>query len=331
MATISEIAGEYGIDTTNDSDPFAAVEQSTRDTLSSVLTELGSNQEELNAAKGFGRSTFHEAIAAKQQGDIITQSLADINRYRATDVINKNEFERGIISNRIASDVNTANTKELASYQQGLNEQTANADLARTQALDTSRASIAETAAQSEQQRTKDLITANLEASKGLAREQGAIASEAAIQSQEFAKEIASYNANLNETAASAAYARQKDLVQTQFTNGEISAATAFERQKIILDAQLQGQLDAIQKQADVNMANLPEELRLKEQYQANLLKEQARIDADAAAATFQNDLAKASLAAALGAKNPAELAQVLQGAGMTAAILEALGLTNIL
>ena len=118
--TITQIAGNYGLTQNANKDIFADSEAATIATVNKTLAQLRSNNDEINAAKGFGRSTFGDAITAQQQNDVLNPVFANFAQARQQEDLNQANFGRQVIAAGVGADI----TSNAAIQNQALNEKT---------------------------------------------------------------------------------------------------------------------------------------------------------------------------------------------------------------
>ena len=95
--TISQIAGEFGLSRGATADPFSRQEAAVLDNVQKSLDELRSQNQDLSSRRGFGRSTFSDAIFAKQSGDVLSNVNVALAGARTDEALREADFERGII------------------------------------------------------------------------------------------------------------------------------------------------------------------------------------------------------------------------------------------
>lgn len=105
--TMSQIAGEFGLSRNSTADPFAKSEQATLDIISQQLSEFRSQAVESQSARGFGRSTFDEAVLRRQETDVLGQVGSQFAQARTTDDLRERDFERGLLTRGIEADITT--------------------------------------------------------------------------------------------------------------------------------------------------------------------------------------------------------------------------------
>ena len=118
--TISQIAGELNINRNATPDPFSQEEQAVLKNVKRTLENLRSVSESQSAAKGFGRSTFEEGIRAQQEADVLGQTAAQFARGRTQEALAERQFERGLIGQEAAADIEGRLIGERAQAETGL-------------------------------------------------------------------------------------------------------------------------------------------------------------------------------------------------------------------
>jgi RNA-binding protein YhbY len=116
--TITQIQGEYGLNQNAEDDPFKNLEESVLSNVDKMLQERESARIEMDAAKGFGRSTFHDAISAKQEGDVISQVGTQFAQARQQDALAQRQMERTITQAAVGHDLDVSKMEEQSRIQQ---------------------------------------------------------------------------------------------------------------------------------------------------------------------------------------------------------------------
>jgi len=116
--TLTQIQGEYGLNQDAEADPFKNLEESVLSNVDKMLQERESARQEMDAAKGFGRSTFHDAISAKQEGDVISQVGTQFAQARQQDALAQRQMERTITQAAVGHDLEVSKIEEQSRIQQ---------------------------------------------------------------------------------------------------------------------------------------------------------------------------------------------------------------------
>lgn len=102
--TISQIAGEFGLARSADTDPFQKQEEAVRANVQRSLADSRSQQLESQAARGLGRSSFTEGLFARKEADVMGQVESQFAQTRLNEELQERQFERGIISEELGAD-----------------------------------------------------------------------------------------------------------------------------------------------------------------------------------------------------------------------------------
>jgi hypothetical protein len=253
VRTITQIAGDYGISQNANKDIFANTEAATLAQVDKTLAEMRSQNNELNAAKGMGRSTFSDAIQAQQEKDVLAPVFTQFAQARQAEDINQANFGRSVISQGIAADIysqqaaqNAALTQETTGFQIG--KQTA-----ATQAIN-------QQSAQLQQQNTAAQIQQTTQATKDINQQASQLQQQNTTsqiqQTTQATKDINQQNAQLASASLQEQFGLKRQEIQQNFDN----------------------QIAALEKQTQLQMENLPEELRLKVEAQKQILQDQIRV-----------------------------------------------------
>ncbi len=306
--TISQIAGEFGLTQGAASDPFARSEEATLNVISKSLADLRSQITEEQAARGFGRSSFTEGIAAQREADVLAKTGVSFAQARTAEDLRQRDFERGIIGQAVTADIQTgqilpaqtAAERELitarAGAETGLIGARAGAEESLIGARGTEqRTTLAQQIAGEEQLATVKAEQARQTLAQQISGEQELVAQRAQEQRETLADQLAGREREiavtgeqsraletLRQTGQQAAITAQAEAAgeQARLTQAEQaeqaltlqSAASANRIQQI----QEQGaqELARIDKQYDRIKEQLPEELKLKADEKIRVIKE---------------------------------------------------------
>mgnify|MGYP003634524837 FL=1 len=115
--TISQIAGEHGLNRNSTKDPFAAQEKAVTDQVSKQLEESQSRQLESASSRGFGRSSFTEGAFAREREGVFGALGTEFARARNDESLRERGFERDIISNQLGADITSRQQTEAGTQQ----------------------------------------------------------------------------------------------------------------------------------------------------------------------------------------------------------------------
>ena len=128
--TITQIQGEYGLNQDSDDTPFKNLEDSILTNIGKFLDERESGRQEMAQAQGFGRSSFHEQAARKQEKDVISEVGSTFAQARLQDAMADKQMERDITKAGVAFDITKGTMQEqttqavkLAEEQQRIHEE----------------------------------------------------------------------------------------------------------------------------------------------------------------------------------------------------------------
>ena len=277
--TITQIAGNYGLTQNANKDIFADSEAATLATVNKTLAQLRSNNDEINAAKGFGRSTFGDAITAQQQNDVLNPVFAGFAQARQQEDLNQANFGRQVIAAGVGADItsnaaiqNQALNEKTIGYQTGVQtaaQQTLNAQQGQIQNANTlsqinasqeAQAKINAQQGQIQNTNTADQIRASQEAQAKLA-----------VQAGEIQKSTTAAQISAQTTASSTLEAQRADIAKQSMTQ-------QFEYQKQTINQNFDNQIAALEKQTALQMQSLEPELRLKAEYTKQVLQDQINV-----------------------------------------------------
>jgi len=258
--TISQIAGEFGLARRAAGDPFQKSEEATLQNIGRTLEDIRSQEEEFSAAKGFARSTFEQGVRARREEGILGGVFQEFARARTGEDLAERQFERNLISAGVGADIQEGaretqfgREKQFLTQQEGVRERTdiRQADIVSKQSEQRLGLEQELLGTQADiQSKREETLFGRQQQVRGEQREfqTGTIQQQADIQTQ--ARE---QQAGLRETSAFQDFTRQTQLVNQNFDN----------------------QITALERQVALRVENLPEELRLKAEFQKTVLQDE--------------------------------------------------------
>lgn len=276
--TITEIQGEYGLTQGATGDAFSQQEAKVLDTVKTALSDIRSQQLESAAARGFARSSFTEGAFAKQAGDVVGQVGVEFARARTEEELRQRQFERGIVGQAVASDLETGLTRVRGEEQRlGIGAQAeAEAGLIPLRG-EQQRLTLADQLAGEQQ-----LLEKRTEAQRSL--------TEAQIEAQTAAeKQLITSRGEESRLSLQAQTEAERQLIGERGTETRLTQAENFLQQGQLLEQQAQikreqitqdyeNQRALLDQKYDRIIESLPFELQQKAIYQKEILETQLEI-----------------------------------------------------
>jgi len=272
--TISQIAGEFGLRQNATEDPFAQAEQATLENIQRSLQDIRSQTQEAAQARGFGRSSFTEGIQARQEADILGQTFESFARARQDETLRERQFGRDIISQQIGADITSRQIQEQAGAESQLigargeqERQTLSQRILGEQQLEAVRgAQSRETLAQ---QLTGEV---QLEELRG-AEKRKSLETQSDLQLEQQRQQQAG-----QQTLARIQGEEARELEGLRGTQAIGLVQEQNRAQLSQLNQQFLNESQLVQQRFDTIMKNLPEELRLKAEYEKDVLQKELEV-----------------------------------------------------